>query len=190
MNLWSDLYIRYKIMSTPSLDDLIALGKQRWMAAMLAYIAAHRGARFVEMINRLALPRDTLVRTLEAAQLLGWVIRNPGHGHPLRPEYILTDEGSRLAMIAQRQISAQANIEIAPGAITRWGIPIIHIVDAGHQRFNEISRMLESASPRALSQGLRALMNNDLLARALVDEYPPISLYSLTANGRILANAV
>ncbi len=177
------------MLSTTPLDDLIALGKQRWMAAVLADIAAHHGARFVEMINRLSLPRDTLARTLEAAQALDWVMRNPGHGHPLRPEYILTGEGARIADIAARQLSAQVQIGLIPGTLTRWGLPIIHSLDAGFARFNDVSRQLTPASPRALSQGFRTLAANDLITRALIDDYPPISVYRLTENGLILARA-
>lgn len=177
------------MLSTTPLEDLIALGKQRWMAAVLADIGAHNGARFVALIHRLSLPRDTLSRTLEAALALGWVMRNPGHGHPLRPEYILTGEGARIADIASRQLSAQASIGVAPGTLTRWGLPIIHSLNAGFARFNDVSRVLAIASPRALSQGLRTLAANDLITRALIDDYPPISFYSLTANGLILARA-
>jgi DNA-binding HxlR family transcriptional regulator len=177
------------MLSTTPLEDLIMLGKQRWMTAVLADIGAHKGARFVELVNRLSLPRDTLTRTLEAAQALGWVMRNPGHGHPLRPEYILTGEGARIAEIAARQISAQAQLGLAPGTLTRWGLPILHSLDAGFQRFNDLSRTLAIASPRALSQGLRTLAGNDLVKRALIDDYPPISVYSLTESGLILARA-
>lgn len=177
------------MLSTAPLDDVIALAKQRWMAAVLSDIAAHKGARFVELIHRLSLPRDTLSRTLEAAQVLGWLMRNPGHGHPLRPEYILTNEGARIAEIAARQLSAQAQLGLAPGTLTRWGLPIIHALNAGFSRFNDVSRALTVASPRALSQGLRTLAANDLITRALIDDYPPISFYSLTANGLILARA-
>jgi DNA-binding HxlR family transcriptional regulator len=176
-------------MSTAALNDLIMLGKQRWMAAVLADLAAHHGVRFVELINRLSLPRDTLARTLEAAQALGWVIRNPGHGHPLRPEYILTKEGARLAETAMRHLCAQAQLGLAPGTLTRWGLPILHALDAGYERFNHVSRLLAPASPRALSQGFRALATHDLITRALIDDYPPISLYRLTENGLILARA-
>jgi DNA-binding HxlR family transcriptional regulator len=176
-------------MSTTSLNDLIMLGRQRWMAAVLADIGAHKGARFVELINRLSLPRDTLVRTLKACQALGWVIRNPGHGHPLRPEYILTDEGARIAGIAQSQLQAQRQIGLPPGTLTRWGLPILHSLNGGFQRFNDLSRVLTPASPRALSDGLRLLATYDLIMRRLVDDYPPISLYSLTKSGLILARA-
>lgn len=177
------------MLSTAPLEDLIALGKQRWMAAVLTDIGAHKGARFVELINRLSLPRDTLTRTLEAAQALGWVMRNPGHGHPLRPEYILTGEGARIAEIAARQRAAQAQFGLAPGTLTRWGLPILHALDAGHERFNHVARLLTPASPRALSQGFRTLATHDLITRALIDDYPPISLYRLTESGRVLVRA-
>ena len=116
-------------------------------------------------------------------------MRNPGHGHPLRPEYILTGEGARIAEIAARQLTAQAQFGLAPGTLTRWGLPILHALDAGHERFNHVSRLLTPASPRALSQGLRTLAANHLVKRALIDDYPPISRYSLTENGLILARA-
>ncbi len=177
------------MLSTTPLQDLIALGKHRWMAAVLADLAAQRGGRFIVLLNRLALPRDTLARTLDAAQVLGWVMRNPGHGHPLRPEYILTDEGARIAEIAARQLSAQAQVGLMPGALTRWGLPILYSLDAGFERFNDVSRALAPATPRALSQGFRTLATHDLITRALIDDYPPISLYRLTENGRVLARA-
>lgn len=176
-------------MSRASLEDLIALGRHRWMAALLADLAAQKGARFVALLSRLSLPRDTLARTLEAAQALGWVIRNPGHGHPLRPEYLLSEEGARMAETAQRHLCVQARLGLAPGALTRWGLPILHTLDGGHQRFNDVARVLPIATPRALSQGLRTLATRELITRALIDDYPPVSLYRLTPNGRVLTRA-
>ena len=38
---------------------LIQLGSHRWLVPLLADLAAHRGARFVELIHRLGLPRDS-----------------------------------------------------------------------------------------------------------------------------------
>ena len=60
---------------------------------MLAELERQRGARFVALANRLGVSRDSLTRTLGALIDAGFVARNPGHGHPLRPEYILTKRG-------------------------------------------------------------------------------------------------
>jgi DNA-binding HxlR family transcriptional regulator len=176
--------------SSLSLEELIALNRNRWTVPLLADLAAHRGARFVELVNRLGVPRDSLVRTLDAARAAGWVMPNPGHGHPLRPEYVLTPAGNRIAASADSLRAAQLQIGVAPARLTRWGLPLIHAIDAGHRRFNALARTLAPASPRALSQGLRALTGQDLVSRELVDGYPPASAYRLTGGGLILARAV
>jgi DNA-binding HxlR family transcriptional regulator len=177
-------------MSTQQLEDLVALGRNRWSATLLADLAAHNGARFVELAHRIGLPRDSLARTLAATRDAGWVIPNPGHGHPLRPEYILTPEGARMAVQARSLIDAQARIGIGPDRMTRWSVPIVLKVHQGCARFNAIARSLALASPRAISQGLRSLADNGLLLRELVDDYPPTSQYRLTDEGLLLASAV
>ncbi|MBJ7439638.1 MAG: winged helix-turn-helix transcriptional regulator [Sphingopyxis sp.] len=174
--------------STPD-PLLLQLGSHRWLVPLLADLAAHRGARFVELIHRLGLSRDSLTRTLEAAATIGWVQRNPGHGHPLRPEYILTDTGEAAAARAATIAEAQGAIGLPPGAATRWGLPLVAGIGAGHDRFNALARLLAPATPRALSQGLTALGNHGLATREVVDGRPPTSRYDLTTNGRLLAAA-
>lgn len=175
--------------SSLSIADLVALGRHRWAAALLADLAAHDGARFVELAHRLALSRDSLVRTLDAAIAAGWAIRNPGHGHPLRPEYVLTAEGARLATGAGPILAAQAGLGLAPGTLTRWGLPLIRAIGPDTARFNALARTLTPATPRALSQGLRTLAANDLVVRDVIDEWPPASLYRLTDGGLLIARA-
>lgn len=171
-------------------DPLLAqLGSHRWLVPLLADLAAHKGARFVELIHRLGLSRDSLTRTLEAAQATGWVQRNPGHGHPLRPEYILTEAGAAAATRAATIADAQQAIGLAPGAATRWGLPLVAGIGAGHDRFNALARLLVPATPRALSQGLTALGKHGLVTREIVDMRPPASRYDLTGSGRLLAEA-
>src|SRR3546814_8449157 len=90
-------------------DPLLGqLPGHRWLVPLLAVLASRKGARVVELIHRLGLSRDSLTRTLQAAAALGWVRRNPGHGHPLRPEYILTEAGSAAAARATIIAGAQA----------------------------------------------------------------------------------
>lgn len=168
---------------------LIALGSHRWLVPLLADLAGHKGARFVELVHRLGLSRDSCTRTLEAAVRIGWVRRNPGHGHPLRPEYILTEAGAAAAARATTIAEAQAAIGLPPGSATRWGLPLVAGIGGGHDRFNALSRLLTPATPRALSQGLTALGTHGLVRREVIDMRPPASRYELTANGRLLAEA-
>jgi DNA-binding HxlR family transcriptional regulator len=159
---------------------LIRLGSHRWLVFLLTDLAAHNGARFVELIHRLGLSRDSLTRTLDAAQAIGWVRRNPGHGHPMRPEYILTETGVAAASRAAKIAEAQQQVGLPPGAVTRWGLPLVAGIGAGHDRFNALSR---------LSQGLTALGNQGLVTRAILDLRPPASCYDLTKDGALLAAA-
>lgn len=176
--------------STLSLVDLINISRSRWAAPLLADLAANRGGRFVELLHRLALPRDSLVRTLHVLNELGWVMRNPGHGHPLRPEYLLTPEGARVAAGATAIAATQAQLGLAPGSLTRWGMPLVRTIGSSQARFNELVRTLAAATPRAISQGLQTLAMNDLVARQVLDSYPPTTLYRLTPGGFLLADAV
>lgn len=175
--------------SSLSLDELVALNRNRWMVALLAELAARRGARFAELLHRLDLPRDSLVRTIEAARAAGWVQPNPGYGHPLRPEYLLTDQGARIAAAASAIRDAQTHIGLGPGVLTRWSLPLVRSIHRGHDRFNGLARVLAPASPRALSQGLRSLSDKGLVRRDLIDTYPPTSRYALTTGGVLLARA-
>jgi DNA-binding HxlR family transcriptional regulator len=168
---------------------LVQLSSHRWLVPLLADLAAHRGARFVELIHRLGLSRDSLTRTLGAAAAQGWVQRNPGHGHPLRPEYILTEAGEIAATRAATIADAKAAIGLAPGAATRWSLPLVAGIGSGHDRFNALSRLLAPATPRALSQGLTALGTQGLVRREILDSRPPSSRYALTKPGQMLAAA-
>jgi DNA-binding HxlR family transcriptional regulator len=174
--------------STPD-PLLVQLGSHRWLIPLLADLAAHKGARFVELIHRLRLSRDSCARTLEAATTIDWVQRNPGHGHPLRPEYILTETGKAAAARAATISEAQTGIGLPPGATTRWGLPLVVGIGAGHDRFNALSRLLTPATPRALSQGLAALGKHGLVTREILDLRPPASRYDLTKSGALLAAA-
>jgi DNA-binding HxlR family transcriptional regulator len=182
------IYHIYMSSSLP-LSDLIALSKNRWAMALLADLAAHRGARFVELLNRLNLSRDSLSRTLDAAKAAGWIIPNPGHGHPLRPEYLLSEEGARMATAASAILATQQQLNLSAAQLNRWSLPLVRAIDLGDQRFNALIRTLAPATPRALSQSLRSLATSQLVTRQLVSDYPPTSLYSLTEGGLSLARA-
>ena len=84
---------------------------------------------------------------------------------------------------------AQREIGLPRGAATRWGLPLVAGIGAGHDRFNALSRLLAPATPRALSQGLMALGKHGLVSREVLDLRPPASRYELTRTGRVLAEA-
>jgi DNA-binding HxlR family transcriptional regulator len=154
----------------------------------MAQFHVSKGLRFAELLGRLGLPRDSLVRALELAQAHGWIGRNPGHGHPLRPEYLLLAAGMKVAEQAAGLGQKLADAAIAPGELTRWSLPTLRAMALGEARFNDLARSLSPASPRALSLTLRALAANDLVVREVEDGFPPSSRYRLTERGLRLAS--
>ena len=175
--------------STLSIAEHVALSQNRWLTALMAEFSDRQGARYVELLNRLGMSRDSLSRTLDVAIANGWLARNAGYGHPLRPEYVITEEGYRLVKSAHAIGKAQETLGLKPSSLTRWGMPLIQVVGSGEERFGQIATALKSATPRALSQGLQALETNELLKRAIIDGRPPFSRYTLTPSGLLLAEA-
>src|SRR5918911_3561105 len=102
-----------------TIDELIALFHHRWSAPVLAEILRQRGSRFAALAGTLGVGRESLRRTLESLLELGLVARNPGYGHPLRPEYVLTPRGRAAA---ERCASL---LEIADDEVVlrKWTLP-------------------------------------------------------------------
>ncbi len=168
-------------------DSLRALGQARWAACLLAELARRDGARFVELLTALGIARDTLTQTIAHATEQGWVERNPGYGHPLRPDYVLTDKGWRLAGSCARMDVVLAGAGIEPSGLPRWSLPIIGCLDPSAVRFSALRAALVPVTPRALSLNLKHLLTLDLVGRRISDGYPPESFYGLMPLGRDLA---
>lgn len=176
-------------MSILSLPTVLALSRYRWTIAILAALSGG-GARFVEILNRVGLSRDSLSRALEQLIDAGWIIRNPGHGHPLRPEYLLTESGEAMAGVACAIMRTQSHLEIPVKGMTRWTLPLVHVLAAGQNRFSGIERALPEASPRAVSMSLKTATAQRLVKRTVLDGFPPTTEYLLSENGQYFAEAL
>jgi DNA-binding HxlR family transcriptional regulator len=65
----------------------------------------------------------------------------------------------------------------------RWKIPIIFHLLAGRQRFTELARALNGVTQKMLTQQLREMERNGLVARKVYAQVPPKVEYSLTDLG-------
>lgn len=173
-----------------AMDQLQKLSRQRWTVSLLAVMAARGGARFVELLHALSISRESLSRTLQSALEDGWIARNSGHGHPLRPEYILTDAGMRVAATCSQIAAVQSALQMEPTLFSRWSLPLVKVVGEGERRFSAIARALPDSNPRALSQSLKGLTQHHILCREIISSYPPTSEYDLTSRGHMLATAL
>lgn len=165
---------------------LPALFHHRWAAPVLAELHRQAGSKLVTLVRRLGAPRDSIHRTLEALLAEGWVQRNPGHGHPLRPEYLLTPRGEPLARSCGRLVGLLEEASLAEVGLRKWSMPVIAALGRGALRFSELKAGLEGVTGRALALALKDLVESDLVSRTVSDGYPPTAHYQLRPSARPL----
>ena len=178
-------------MSTPlpSVDagTLRRLTAGRWLLPILAELHRTPAARFGVLIRRLAISRSMLAAGLDSLEKEGWIRRNPGHGHPLRPEYLLTAEGRSVAAWASMASARLDEAGLSPADLGRWGLPLLRALAGGSaDRFSALEAQLLPITPRALSMAL-----TQLSAMALTDrrgEAGRHPRYALSARGARLAH--
>ena len=172
------------------LGATIRLFHHRWNVRVLAQLHASRGgARFVVLTHALGVSRDALRASLAALQDAGFVERNPGYGHPLRPEYVLTKTGRRVAPACARFHGVAKRLGALQIAYRKWTAPVLVSLRGGHSQFNAIQASLDGISPRALAQGLRTCCESELVLRDIDNGYPPRPLYRLSRSGSRIASA-
>ena len=128
--------------------------------------------------NRLQTNADSLSRGLQFLSDTGFVRRNPGYGHPLRPEYVLTPLGQSVAPGCSTLAAAVDRLQLAETVYCKWSLPLLVTIRGGVVRFGNLREVL-GINPRALTQGLRRLDG----ARLLVQRTD----YRLTTAGRRIA---
>lgn len=169
---------------------LRVLTASRWAIPVLALLSREQGSRFAVIERRFGLSRHSLTRTLAYLREQGWVMPNPGHGHPLRPEYVLTDGGRAVGAACERIEDARARLGLEAPGLSRWTLPVTGGLTDEWTRFNALQARLAPVTPRALSLTLQAMIGQELVKRRLEDRFPPVPLYGLTGRGEELAGAI
>ncbi len=171
-------------------ETLRELSESRWFIPLLALLSREEGVRFAVMLRQLGLSRSMLRRSLDALTAKGWVRPNPGHGHPLRPEYLPTEEGRPLGAWCQAVVAERERLGLDPGDLGRWSLLLLSHLGTGWRRFSELEAALGPVTPRALSMALKQLLTLEMVERWLEPSFPPVPLYRLTDRGKALADAV
>lgn len=68
----------------------------------------------------------------------------------------------------------------------KWSMMVLAVLDSGPTRFNAIKRRLEGVTQKALTQCLRRLERNGLVARRVIPIAPIAVEYEMTPLGRTL----
>jgi DNA-binding HxlR family transcriptional regulator len=171
-------------------DDLRWLVGSRWFLPLLALASREDGVRSAALAARLRISRSMLAGVLDRLLDKGWLARNPGHGHPLRPEYLLTAAGRPVGAWCERVMEERRRLGLEGAGLGRWALPVVGLLDRRWERFSWLEARLSPVSPRSLSLALKQLLDVRLVDRRLEDVFPPRPLYGLTNRGQRLARAM
>jgi DNA-binding HxlR family transcriptional regulator len=117
------------------MSTLVALFHNRWSVPILAELHRQRGSRFVTLARTLGISRESLRRTLAALIESGLVGRNPGYGHPLRPEYVLTNSGEHIAAACRPLVERLRSDGLEDVALKKWSMPVVFALGDAPRRF-------------------------------------------------------
>ena len=154
------------------------LTRRRWAVGVLAEIAGGTMARLPVLCARLGASHTGTREAIEHLCALGLLARNAGHGHPLRPEFVLTPRGKAVAKAAGRIWSWADDPRMGPLLPFRWTLPVLYCVKEP-LTYGEIRKAVTPVTDRALSISLKQLTEAKALSRRVeTASRPPLSLYT------------
>lgn len=177
-------------MGKPNANKLIRLFHRKWSVPVLAEIARTGGTRVVVLQRSLGMSPAAVRQTLDHLIELGLVMPNPGYGHPLRPEYILTAEGQAVAESCARIQSSSNRLGLNDLIGKKWTLPVLWTLSAEPLRFGQITSLAQPITDRALSQSLVHLQSAELIRSDLLATRPPVNQYSLARRAHTIADAL
>lgn len=152
----------------------------------LALLSRLRGAKFVTLHRELGASVGSMRQTIDSLIEAGWVMKNPGYGHPMRPEYILTGRGLAVGECCRELWSALTSLSACEVALSKWSMPIVFALSHRELRFGEIRSLCPGVTDRVLTQALKGLSAGGLVERSVEDTYPPTVSYCVSGDARRL----
>jgi DNA-binding HxlR family transcriptional regulator len=137
-------------------------------------------------MHALGVGRDSLRRALDELIELRLIARNPGYGHPLRPEYLVLPAGAMLIPACADLMSALDDLRVTETGLKKWSMPVVGALSGESRRFSELRAALPEITARALTLALKDLVAAGLVERTVTDGFPPSTSYRLTGNARPL----
>ena len=156
----------------------------RWTVPVIAELYTLEGAKIVTLAVRLGISRSVLSSTLKYLIGNGFVAPNPGYGHPLRPEYILTASGQKAAVFCQELAGCTRDLGEKQLLRSKWALPVFFAVGEGEVRFSDLKTRLAPITARALSEELKKLTAAGYVSRNVIIDYPLATIYALTPKAR------
>lgn len=172
------------------INILVKLTARAWSLHILALMHNGVPGRQAALISASGAGRTAFAKSLTHLVELKLLERNPGHGHPLRPEYKLTERGVLAAQSADRIKMAVPHPSERLLLRRAWTVPVLAVSDKPRY-FKDIKGALDPITDRALSQSLKQLQARDWLRRDIdIDTHPPRPLYQAVNTGALIGDAV
>ncbi len=169
---------------------LISLTHRRWNVPLLAQFHEHPQVKFVTLAKALGCSRSALSASLQALADLGLIRRNQGHGHPMRPEYLLEPDAVDLATTCadvHQTLNAWRHRELG---YRKWTLPLVLATGHDERRFADLRHLLSPITARALALSLKDLERERWLCRRVHNRYPPEPRYALGQPGKTIYRLV
>lgn len=164
---------------------LVNISSRAWAVPILSSLHAGIAGRQAPLLAATGASRTAFALSMEHLIKIGLLERNPGYGHPLRPEFRLTHAGIAAAAMAHK-VYQSAKDEDRLLLRRSWTLPVLSTLRVPSQ-FNEIKRTLPTITDRALSQSLKTMEEKNWVERRVDGaSRPPRSIYhAVNAGGWI-----
>ena len=175
------------------INELVNLSSKVWTLPILAAFQDGVPGRQAPLLAHTGAGRTAFAASMGHLIESGYAERNPGHGHPLRPEFRLTEKGHAAAELAAALLEGRGGDDTALFRKS-WTLPVLSTLRTP-RRFAEIRVDISPVTDRALSQSLKALSERRWIARDVdAASHPPRPVYSAigvgTEIGEVLWSAV
>lgn len=165
---------------------LVNITSKAWALPILSNMHDGIAGRQATLLAATGAGRTAFTQSMDHLIKIGLLERNPGHGHPLRPEFRLTPSGIQAAKIANsvQSISKRNDRDLLRRS---WTLPVLASLHRSNH-FNDIKRNLLTITDRALSQSLKSMEERNWVLRRVNNEArPPRSIYSAVNGGGIIS---
>lgn len=168
----------------------VKLCSRAWALPALAALKTGVSARVAPVAHATGAGRTAMGHTFTHLLDRDCIKRNPGHGHPLRPEFVLTDTGKRAATMASDLLSTVTNEDERAILRKAWTLPIFATLE-GKTRYADMRTLLSPITDRSLLLALKDMQAHQWVARS-VDAVaaPPAVYYDLTPKGTAVQKIV
>ncbi|AML50407.1 winged helix-turn-helix transcriptional regulator [Falsihalocynthiibacter arcticus] len=166
--------------------SFVNITSRAWALPILSSLYVGVAGRQAPLLAATGASRTAFAQSMDHLIEHGLLERNPGYGHPLRPEFRLTQLGKEAAAIADKihRVSSEDDQSLLRKS---WTLPVLTSLQTP-SHFNDIKRNLHTITDRALSLSLKSMESRDWVHRS-VDESarPPRSIYSAINTGGMIS---